>query len=426
VKILRASIFHTPQNAFHEDSALKYYADGALVIESGRVVVCGDYSEIAKQYPQAEVRDLRGGYIVPGFIDTHIHYPQIRILGGLGLDLLDWLEQITLPEEARLIDANYAAEVAHEFVAALAAHGTTTALAFGSHFAGATACLMDEANRRGVRVFSGLVFSDRLLRPDLLQEPEAAYKQAKSLISRFPRYAVTPRFALSCSEAMLDVCGTLLREHPGLIFTTHINESAREVEEVRQRFPQAADYLDVYEQFDLIGRDSVLAHNIHAVPYELTRLAGREASIAHCPSSNAALGSGVFRMKKHLKAGVHFALGTDVGAGTGFGMLKEALQSYLLQRVGADAFTTTPAQMLYLATRAGAEALNIADETGDFNGGKAADFVYLMAREKSVLAGVLDRAETPERILAAIFTLGDVAMVQEVRVNDHAVYTRSN
>jgi guanine deaminase len=426
VKILRAVIFHTPQNAFHEAGALKAYTDGGLAIEAGKVVVCGDYSDVSRQYPQADVRDLRGGYLVPGFIDTHIHYPQTRIIGGLGLDLLDWLEQITLPEEARLADANYATALAREFVAALAAHGTTTALVFGSHFAGATECLLSEAERRRVRVFSGLVFSDLLLRSELLQKPEEAYRDAKSLISQFPRYAVMPRFALSCSEAMLEVCGTLRREHPGLLFTTHINESAREVEEVRKQFPQATDYLDVYEEFDLIGRDSVLAHNVHAAADELARLGERKASIAHCPCSNAALGSGVFRMKRHLDAGAHFGLGTDVGAGTGFGMLKESLQSYLLQRVAQDAFTMNPAQMLYLATRAGAEALNIADETGDFGAGKAADFVYIRAHEQSVLAGVLERAETPERILAAIFTLGDATAIQEVRVNDHAVHACAN
>ena len=149
------------------------YDDGALAIENGKIVECGDYSSVAKAHPGAAVRDLRGGYILPGFIDTHIHFPQIRILGGLGYGLLDWLEQLTLPEEARLADAAYASCIAQEFVAALAAHGTTTALVFGSHFAGATAALFTAAEQRGLRVFSGLVLSDRLLRPELLQTPDA-------------------------------------------------------------------------------------------------------------------------------------------------------------------------------------------------------------------------------------------------------------
>jgi guanine deaminase len=208
VKILRAAIFHTPRNPFLTANALVGYADGALAIENGNVVDCGDYSSVAKTYPEAAVNDLRGGYILPGFIDTHVHFPQVRILGGLGYGLLDWLEQLALPEEARLSDAACASAIAQEFVAALAADGTTTALAFGSHFAGATAALFTAAEQRGLRIFSGLVLSDRLLLPELHQTPDAAHRDSKALIDRFGslRYAVMPRFAVSASEAMLSVC----------------------------------------------------------------------------------------------------------------------------------------------------------------------------------------------------------------------------
>ncbi|HEX4278641.1 MAG TPA: guanine deaminase, partial [Bryobacteraceae bacterium] len=376
MNILRAAISHTPRNPFLESNALVALADGGLAIEGGKVVACGDYSAVQRTYPHADVRDLRNGYILPGFIDAHVHFPQVRILGGLGYSLLDWLEQLTLPEEACLADTAYASMLATEFVAALASHGTTTALVFGSHFAAATASLFDAAERRGLRIFSGLVLSDRSVRPELNQAPDAAYRDCKSLLDRFPRYAVTPRFALSASEAMLDVCATLLRENPRLLFTTHINENLREIEEVAKLFPWAKDYLDVYERFGLIGRNSILAHNVHASGSQLGRLAEARASIAHCPCSNAALGSGIFPMARHLEAGVRIALGTDVGGGTGFGMLKEALQAYLMQRVAAQANTLSPAQMLYLATRAGAEAFGIENETGDFEAGKSADFVY--------------------------------------------------
>ena len=413
MRLLRSTIFHTPRNAFHHANALASYADGALVIDGGKVIACGDYTDVGPAWPGAPVEDLRGGYIVPGFIDTHIHYPQTRIIGGLGLDLLDWLEQITLPEEARFSDADYAATIATEFIAELASHGTTTALVFGSHFVPAVVCLLNEAAQQGLRIFSGLVMADRNLRPELHQTPDGAYRDAKALIARFPNYAVTPRFALSCSAAMLEVCGTLLREHPGLIFTTHINENVREIEEVRRLSPDARDYLSVYEDFELIGRDAVLAHNIHPTNDELVRLAAQDASIAHCPCSNAALGSGIFPLQRHLDAGVHLSAGTDVGGGTGFGMMKEVLQAYLLQRVALQPFTLTPAQMLYLATRAGAEALNIENETGDFTPGKSADYVYL--RPKAAYHG-----------LSALLTHADSSAIQEVRVRDRAVYTRSN
>lgn len=422
MNILRATIFHTPRNPFRAANALVSYADGALAIRDGKVVECGDYSAVARVFPDAAVRDLRGGYILPGFIDTHVHFPQVRILGGLGYGLLDWLEQLTLPEEARLADAAYATCIANEFVAALAAHGTTTALVFGSHFAGATAALFTAAEHR-LRIFSGLVLSDRMLRPELLQTPDAAYRDCKTLIERFGsgKYAVTPRFAFSASEAMLSVCQALLKEDSSLRFTTHINENRQEVDQVARLFPWAPDYLAVYERFDLIGARSVLAHNVHSGDGELRRLAERSGSIAHCPCSNAALGSGIFPMLRHIEANVRFALGTDVGGGTGFGMLKEGLQAYLMQRVAPQPINLTPAQMLYLATRAGAEALGIADQTGDFESGKAADFVYLRPPDGSVLAGVLKRLEEPEREIAALFTLGGAESVKEVRVADHAI-----
>jgi len=424
VTILRAAIFHTPRNPFREAKALAAHPDGALALDGGRVAACGEYAEVRAAFPDAEVRDLRGGYILPGFVDTHIHFPQVRIIGGLGYTLLDWLEQLTLPEEARLADTAYASAVASEFVSSLAAHGTTTALVFGSHFAPATAALFEAAEKRGLRVFSGLVLSDRSVRAELRQQPEAAYRGCVSLMDRFRRYVVTPRFALSASEAMLEICGALLREHPGLRFTTHINENRQEVEEVARLFPWSRDYLNVYERFGLIGRNSVLAHNIHGNDDELRRLAAAGVSIAHCPTSNAALGSGIFPLARHLRAGARFALGTDVGGGTGFGMMKEALQAYLIQRVAAEPEILTPAQMLYLATRAGAEALGVEGETGDFAAGKCADLVYLRPPEGSVLKGVLRHAgdQSPERTVGALFTLADAACIEEVQMSGRAVF----
>ncbi len=423
MKILRSTILHTPRNAFRHADALAAYSDGALAVDNGRIVACADYAEVRAAHPDADVEDLRGGYILPGFIDTHVHFPQVRILGGLGYSLLDWLDQLTLPEEARLADSAYSSTIAREFTRALAAHGTTTALVFGSHFGDATASLLETANTRGLRVFAGIVLSDRKLRPELHQTAEAAYRDSKTLIQQFgaDRYVVTPRFALSASEAILDVCQTLVGEHPGVRFTTHINESPNEIAEVARLFPWADDYLGVYERFNLVGPRSLLAHNIHASASELARLSLRGASVSHCPCSNAALGSGILPMRRHVEANVRVSLGSDVGGGTGFGILKEGLQAYLMQRLAAEPMTLAPAQMLYLATRAGAEALEIDDETGDFAPGKSADFVYLQAPENSVLAGVLGRLEDPERILAALFTMAGTESIKEVRVGDRDI-----
>ena len=427
VEILRAAVFHTPKNTFEHPDSLFAITDGALAIQAGRIAACGDYIAVRAQFPDAVVRDLRGGCIVPGLIDTHVHFPQIRITGGLGHSLLGWLEALALPEEARLADPSYARVVAREFVNGLVSHGTTTALVFGAHFAEATAELFEAAQHRGLRVTSGLVISDRMLRPDLHQTADSAFRACKTLIEQFHgrarlRYAVTPRFALSTSEAMLEVCQTLLREDPSLTFTTHINENPDEIAQVAKLFPGSADYLAVYEKYDLIGRRSVLAHNVHAPDDQLKRLAVQQATVAHCPCSNAALGSGIFPMRRHLDAQVRFALGTDIGGGTGFGILKEALQSYLMQRVASEPLTLTPGQMLYLATRAGAEALSLENETGDFTIGKAADLVYLKPPANSTLNTVLTHLEDPERILTAMLTLADQDSIGEVRVEGDVVF----
>jgi guanine deaminase len=300
-------------------------------------------------------------------------------------------------------------------------------MVFGSHFAPATVALFQTAASAGLRVACGLVLSDRMLRGELHQAPEAAYRESTELIRRFHRngrllYAVTPRFALSASEAALEVCQALLHEHNGLRFTTHWSESKTEVAEVARLFPWAKDYLAVYEKYDLTGRQAVLAHGIHASGDELSRLASSGAAIAHCPCSNAALGSGFFPLRRYLASGVHFALGTDVGGGTGFGLLKEGLQAYLLQRLSPEPYLLRPGHLLYLATRAGAVALGLESETGDFQSGKSADFVYLRPCEKSVLAGVIRRAESPDRVLAALFTMADAGTVHEVQVGGSIVH----
>ena len=427
IELLRAPFFHTPTNAFRDGHALVSQEDGGLLIRDGRIVESGDFATVRAAFPDAPVTDWRGGFVLPGCVDTHVHFPQLRILGGLGRTLLDWLEHVALPEEARMADVAYATGTAERFVRALAAHGTTTALVFGSHFGPATAALFDAADAAGLRVISGLVVSDRYLRPELHQSPRDAYRDSTELIRRFHRhgrllYAVTPRFALSASDAMLEMCGTLLAEHDGLRVQTHINESLAEIAEVPALFPWAKDYLAVYERFGLTGSRTVLAHDVHPTDGELERLAAGRTAIAHCPSSNAALGNGIFPLHRHVEAGVACALGTDVGGGTGFGMLKEALQAHLMQRVAADGMNLDPARLCYLVTKAGAEAVGLGDEIGDFLPGKAADLVYVRPPAETPLADVLSRVQSLEESLAAIFTLAGPESIREVRVAGQTVH----
>lgn len=424
-ELLRGTILHTPRNPFIEQRPLESYADGALAIAGGRILAVGDYPSVRAAHPEAVVTDWRGSVILPGFIDAHTHFPQTRIIGGLGWPLLDWLRLHALPEEARMADAVYARAIAEEFVRALIRNGTTTALVFGAHFGEATDALFQAASTAGIRIASGLVISDRELPDALCQTPDEAYRTSAGLIARYHgrgghRYAVTPRFALSTSEAMLEICGALMREHPDLLFQTHMNESAEEIAAVRAAFPWADSYLAVYDRFGLAGPRSVFAHNVQASDAELARMAEVRAVAVHCPCSNSALGAGIFPMRQHLAAGVRFALGTDVGAGIGFGMLKEALHSYMLQRLIPDGMLLAPAHLLYLATRAGAEAMGLGDETGDFTPGKSADLVRWRPPDGTPLASAVERAEGPERVLAALLAQAGEESVREVRVGGTA------
>jgi guanine deaminase len=367
--------------------------------------------------------------LLPGLVDTHVHFPQLPIIGAMGLGLLEWLGQRALPEEAHMADTGYARTVAREFLDGLAGNGTTTALVFGSHFPEAQDALFEEAERKGLRIASGLVVSDHNLLPELHLDPQAAYEAATALASRWHgrgrlRYAVTPRFSFSCTEGMLESCGAL-RDEMDVLVTSHINESRAEIEAVAKLFDWAEDYLATYERYGLVSEATVLAHNDHPRDAELDRLAAAGASVAHCPESNAFLGSGLFPMRRHLDHGVQVALGTDVGAGTGFSLLKEGLMSYQLQMLQEDGVSLGPAELLHLATRAGALALGLGEEVGDLAPGKAADFVLLRPPEDSTLAAVLRHSASPEQSLGAIFALAREESVVEVRVAGEPVYTRA-
>jgi guanine deaminase len=425
--IVRAQVAHTPRNPFLDEGALQAFSDGAVAFADGRIVACGGFGDVRARCPDASLVDARDAVLLPGFVDCHVHFPQIRVIGALGLGLMDWLASVALPEEARLADVGYAAAVASQFVRGLAANGTTTALVFGSHFVEAQEALFSAAAAAGLRVLSGLVVSDRNLLEALHVSPAAAFEASRELIDRWhgrglARYAVSPRFSVSCSEELLSACGELARSAPGVFVTSHLNETIGEIESVRSLFPWAGDYLETYERFGLVGSRSVFAHDVHVGDSELRRLAGAGASVAHCPSSNAFLGSGLFPFRRHLEAGVRVALGTDVGAGTGLSMLAEGLMAYQVQMLsGTDAVPLSPARLLWLATGAGASALELSDEVGDLSVGKSADFVLVRPPAGSTLDAVLDRADSLEAKLGALFTLAREESIVEVRVAGRVV-----
>jgi len=426
--IVRAQILHTPRDPFaHGPDALEAFADGGLAFgDDGRILATGGFPGVRAAHPGADVLDASDAVLLPGLVDLHVHYPQVAVIGAMGMTLLDWLATRTLPEEARLADTRYAEEVARAFVRALARNGTTTALVFGSHFPAAQEALFAEAERSGLRITSGLVVSDRNLLRELHVTPEEAYERGRALLHRWHgrgrlRYAVTPRFSLSCTDEMLETCAALCDEAEVFV-TSHVNENPAEIQAVSELFPWARDYLETYERFGLVGRRSVFAHDVHVSDSELDRLAGARASIAHCPSSNAFLASGIFPMARHCRHGVRFGLGTDVGAGTGLSLFKEGLMAYHVQMVRAGGELVGPAHLLYLATMAGADALGLGAEIGDLSPGRSADFVLVRAPADSTLDTVLRHSPSAEATLGALFTLAREDAVAEVRVAGEPVH----
>ena len=417
--IYRARVLDAPDDPF-SGGALRTGDDVGLVVVDGVITARGDFAEVHREHAQHAVVDVRDGVLIPGLVDTHVHFPQVRAIGALGMPLLEWLDKCALPEECKLGSTDYAREVAAEFCHGLVSAGTTTALVFGSHFASAVDALFAESTRLGLRVTSGLVVSDRSLPDDLLTTPQRAYDEAVELAGRWhgndrTRYAVTPRFSLSASEPILEACSAVLEATPGAMFTSHVNENPAEVEVVAGLFPGCTDYVDTYDRHGLLKSSAVLAHNVHPTDPELAVLADRATAIAHCPSSNSALGSGLFPLRRHLAAGVPVALGSDVGAGTGFSIFKEGLQAYFMQRLlDADGHPLTPAQLLYLATRAGALALGLDDRVGDLSVGKQFDAVCLRPPVGTALNVGLRHTADAQEALGKIFALASDADVADV------------
>jgi guanine deaminase len=406
--VYRARVVDTPDDPFH-GGALRSDDDAGLAVVDGAIVDRGAFAQVRQRYPDDPVVDLREGVLLPGLVDTHVHFPQTRVIGALGMPLLEWLDRCALPEEARLADVDYARAVAAEFTRSLADAGTTTALVFGSHFAAAVDALFEASDAAGLRVTSGLVVSDRLLRPELHTTAERAYDEGRALGERWHntrrlRYAVTPRFSLSCSDDLLESCTALHADVTGSLFTSHINENPAEISKVRELF--GGSYLDSYDKHGLVGKRSVFAHNVHPDDAELELLGATGAAVSHCPTSNCALGSGLFALERHVRHDVAVSLGSDVGAGTGFSLFKEALQAYFVQRLRGDAgMPLMPDHLLYLATTAGARALGLGDLVGDLSPGKRFDAVWVRPERGTSLDVGLRHAAGTEAAVAKIFAL---------------------
>jgi guanine deaminase len=419
-----------------DEGGLLHLDDGLLVVEAGRIVSVspwpapvpgGSGAEPAESAEPAKppswtglVHDLRPLVLVPGFVDTHVHFPQTRVIGRAGAPLLEWLERTIFPEEARFASEPYARAVAAEFVAALAAAGTTTASIYSTSHEGATAVLFEALATSGLRAQAGLTLMDQAC-PDALRVPRGeALAACERLAARWHGqdegrlgFVVTPRFALSCSRALMEDAARFATRN-GLRVQTHVSEHPAEGTAVLAAHTFGPDYLGVYEAAGLLGSRTLLAHCIHLTSSEWDRIAAAGAKVAHCPDSNFFLGSGRMDLGAAHRRGVAVGLGSDVAAGRSFEIRTEMARAYdnalcLGQRVTVEG-------LFRMATLGGAEALGLAAVTGSLTAGKEADFLAL-----DIPGQALGAAASAGEILAQV-AFGDGVRVTRAFVRGRVVY----
>jgi guanine deaminase len=399
--------------------ALVHEDDGLVVWRDGRIIAMGPASTLLPGLPpDTQITHYPDHLISPGFIDTHVHYTQTGIIGAYGAQLLDWLNRYAFPAELRSADPAYAAELARTFCDELLRNGTTTALVFCAVFPQSVDALFEEAARRGLRLIAGKVLMDRHAPAALLDTPQSAYDQSKALIARWHgrdrlHYAITPRFAPTSSPEQLELAGALWSEHPDVFVHSHLSESAAECEWVRTLFPDADHYLDVYDSFGLTGRRAVYAHGVHLSEPELLHCHHTGTALAHCPTSNFFLGSGVFNLAsaKAPARPVHVGLGTDVGAGTSFSMLATLNEAYKAAQLTGS--TLDGVRGWYLATLGAARALDLDAHIGSLQPGRDADFIVIDPNATPLLALRTAQCESIEELLFVLMTMGDDRVVKD-------------
>ncbi len=400
---------HDPQ--YRERDAYQYWEDGLLVIAAGKVVQAGDYAALKDTLPAGtRVRDYNGKLIVPGFIDTHVHYAQTDIIASPAPGLLHWLETYTFPEERRFESPQYAAGVASFFLDELLRNGTTSAMVWGTVHRGSAEALFEQARARDMRLIAGKVMMDRNCPEYLRDTAESGARDSADLISRWHgkdrlAYAITPRFAPTSSEAQLAACGELARHYPDVFIQTHVAENPDEVKWVAELFPSARSYLDVYDRHGLLRRGALYGHAIWLDDADRRRLAESGAAVAHCPTSNLFLGSGLYDFHANDAHRLPLTLATDVGGGSSFSMLRTMGTAHEVARMGG--YHLTALRMFYLATRGAAEALGWEDRIGSFVPGTEADFIVLDPAATPLLARRNARSETLEELLFSLALLGE-------------------
>jgi guanine deaminase len=407
--------------SFVDDPALvgaaashRYLDDGVVVIEQGTIAAVGPAAELLKTLPPGMPVDHHPGRLVlPGLIDTHIHYPQTRVIGSYGAQLLEWLERYTFVEEQKLKDPAHAAAVADFFLDELFRNGTTTAVVYCTVHPESVEAFFTASHRRNARMIAGKVMMDRGAPPGLLDTAEAGYRESKALLQRWDGvgrqlYAVTPRFAITSTGPQLEAAGALLREHPSTYLQTHLSENTNEIGLARELFPESSSYTDIYDRHGLLGPKSLFGHCIHLGEDELARLSATGSIAVFCPTSNLFIGSGLFDMAmlREPARPVRVGLATDVGGGTSYSMLRTAAEAYKVLQLRRQNLPALDA--FYLMTLGNARALSLEERIGALEPGREADLVVLDARATPAMAHRMDTVEGDlAEELFVLMTMGD-------------------
>lgn len=408
---------------------VRYIEDGVLIAEQGQILWFGTWNDAQPHLPaNVEVQHYPEQLIIPGMIDTHIHFPQTEMVGAYGEQLLSWLNTYTFPTEIQFKEKAYAQQIAKLFVNELLKNGTTTALVFCTVHPESVDALFEAAAQQQMRLIAGKVMMDRHAPEALCDSADSSYDDSKALIEKWhgqgrALYAITPRFAPTSTPEQLERAGQLKAEHPDVYVHTHLSENKDEIAWVKDLFPAQKGYLDVYHHYGLTGQRSVFAHCVHLEDAEWQCMHETDSAIAFCPTSNLFLGSGLFPLKKTWQQQVKVGLGTDIGAGTSFSLLQTVNEAYKVQQLQGDKLSAF--ESLYHATLGGAKALDLDDKLGNFNVGKEADFVVLNLKPTALQQLRQSRSKSIEDSLFALFTMGDDRNIEATYIYGQKAYSQS-
>jgi len=430
----RGSIYH----CIEENGSLKpiYFDDGLMVVDnkSGKIIDVGNFSDLRSSWDISNnLIHFRDRLIMPGFVDTHVHYPQYKVIASYGTSLLEWLNKYTFVEEQRFSDEAYADQIANLFLDELIKNGTTSVMTFCTSFKQSVEAFFNAAENRNLRMVAGKVMMDRHAPDELCDNPDNSYSDSKELIEKWHnkgrlRYAVTPRFAPTSSSTQLNQAARLLNEYPsddqtkGVLLQTHLNENDEEIAWVNDLFPDSNSYFGVYEDHGITGNRSVFGHCIHNTEEEYQRMAKTGSKVSLCPTSNLFLGSGLFELEKLESYGIDVSLASDVGGGDSFSMFKVMNEAYKICRL--NDFNLDPIKAFYLTTLGAAKVLDMNDSIGNFEVNKEADFIVIDLNATEIISQKNKIAMGVNDILFNLMTLGDDRLIDEVFILGQRAYKK--